>query len=114
MPLPRIRNSCIPRASLILRTGLPADDDRFEFGQIAFEKLGILVVEQFADHGPQDGVAEEFQPFVGGQTVLCSRSMGQGGPKEALVTETVADRGVHRIPRRSTGRDPESIRHPMP
>jgi len=50
-----------------LRAGLPADDDRFDLGQVAFLVVGEALEQLLAGDQPQDRVAEEFQSFVGGQ-----------------------------------------------
>ena len=47
--------------------------------------------EHLADDGPQDGVAEELEPLVGGQPVLGPRGVGQGGLEQRLVGEDIAN-----------------------
>ena len=74
-----------------LRAGLPADDDRFDSRQIAFQILGELPKEQLADDRPQDRVAEEFQALVGGQPMLGPGGMRQRCQQQALILEMIAD-----------------------
>ena len=71
-----------------LGAGLPADDDRLDLRQIAFEILGILVEQQLADDGAQNGVAEKFQPLVRGQPVLAPGGVRQGGRATGICPET--------------------------
>ena len=74
-----------------LGAGQPADDDRFDPRQVAFEVFGILVVENLADHRAQDRIAQEFQAFVRSQAVFGAGGMRQGRQKHALVLKFIAD-----------------------
>ena len=74
-----------------LRARLPADDHRFDFRQVAFEVLRILVKEKLADDGAENRVAEKFQPLVGGQAMLRPRGVRQGRLQEQLVAKLIAD-----------------------
>ena len=49
------------------------------------------MVEQFADHRAEDGVAEELQPLVRGQAVFGPRGVRQGRQQQVLVLELIAD-----------------------
>ena len=74
-----------------LRAGLSADDHRLDLGQVSLEILGILMKEELANHRPENGVAQEFQPLVGGQTVFGAGGVGQGGLQQILVRKTITD-----------------------
>ncbi len=80
-----------PQRLADLCTRLPADDDRLDPRQVAFEVLGVLLEEDLADHRAEDGVAEELQPLVGGQAVFGPRGVRQGRQQQALVLEVIAD-----------------------
>ena len=71
-----------------------ADDDRFDFRQLAFRVLWILVEQPLADDHPQDGVAEELHPLVGRQAVLHARGVREGGFEQPRVVEEIADLGL--------------------
>ena len=90
-PLAQDEELLHPQRLADLGAGLAADDDRLDLRQVPFQILGILVEEHLADHGPEDRVAEELQPFVGGQAVLGPRGVRQRRPQEVLVRELVAD-----------------------
>jgi len=71
-------------------TGIAADDDRLDFGHFAFQILGILQVKLFADHDPQNRVAEKLHPFIGGQPVANARGMFQRIGQKLHVLEPIA------------------------
>ena len=48
-----------------LRTGLAADNDRLDLGEVAFLIIGKALEELFAGDQSQDGVAEELEALVG-------------------------------------------------
>jgi len=74
-----------------LRARLAADDHRLDLRQVPLQVLGKPVVEQVADDGAQDGVAEELETLVGNQAVLRAGSVRQRGPQKVLVAELVVD-----------------------
>ena len=80
-----------PQVLADLGAGLAADDDRLDPRQIAFEILRVLPEEQLADDGAQNGVAKEFQPFVGRQAVFGPRGVRQRGLQQMFVVKSVAD-----------------------
>ena len=67
-----------------LGAGLPADDDRLDLGQVAFQVLGVLDGTASRRRRRQDGVAQKLQPLVGGQPVLGPRGMGQAAASSDL------------------------------
>src|SRR5262249_48320036 len=74
-----------------LGTGLPADKDRLDAREVAFQVVGIAAKEDFADHRAQDRVAQEFQPLVGGETMLGPRGMRQGRFQQCQIAKSITD-----------------------
>ena len=66
--------------------------DRLDLGQVAFLVVGKAQVELFTRHQAEDGVAEEFQAFVGGEAGVGAGGVGQGGAEQFGLAEMVADR----------------------
>ncbi len=73
--------------------GAAGDDGGFEFGEVAFEVLGVELVEVVADDHAEDGVAEEFEPFIGVATVIGDGGVGEGFGEELVAKEAVAEDG---------------------
>ena len=91
IPLPRIRNSCIPRLSLILAQVWRLTTIDLIRVRSPSKYCGKLPKEQFADDCPQDRIAEKFQAFVGSQAVLRPRGMRQRSLEQSLVRKRIAD-----------------------
>ena len=72
-----------------LRAGLPADDDRLELGQIAFELVGKLRKQLFADHEPENRVAQELQPLVRRQAMIGAGRVRQGRFEQLEIAELI-------------------------
>ncbi len=79
-----------PQLGTQLRTRLPADNHGLDAGQVPLQIIGVLLVQHFADHPPQDGVSQELQPFVGRQPMVGPGGVGEGGPQQFFVLEFVS------------------------
>ena len=71
-----------PKRLADLRARLPADDDRLELRQVAFELLGKLLEQLLADDQAEDRVAEKLQPLVRRQPMI-----GPGGVRQRRVQQ---------------------------
>ena len=74
-----------------LRARLPADDDRLELRQVAFQLIGKLLEQLLADDQAQDRVAEKLQPLVRRQPVVGARGVGQRRVEQLRIAEPIAE-----------------------
>jgi len=88
-PLAQTQQFGEPQLVADARTDLARDDRAFDLGHLALQILGELVVEVFAGHGAEDGVAEKFHPFVGAQAVGRRGGVRQGLGQQAGILKTV-------------------------
>ena len=103
-----------PQRLADLSARLPADDDRFDLGQIAFEIVRVLHVEQLADDRAQDRVAEKFETLIGRQPVLSTGGMRQGRDEQRFVAKFVTNAAFATLQLRELGlghRRADSRRH---
>ena len=52
------------------REGPGADDGGTALGQVPFGQRGVVTVQRVGDREPQNGVAQELEPFVGGNAAV--------------------------------------------
>ncbi len=58
------------KASADARQGARADHGGPALGQVPLGQVGVVPVQGVSDGEPQDGVAQEFQPLVGGDAAV--------------------------------------------
>ena len=90
-PLAENQKFVEPQRLADLGAGLPADHDRLDLGQLPFEQIRVIVIENLADDGPENGVAEKLQPLVRRQPMLGPRGVRYGRQQERNIAKTVVN-----------------------
>ena len=67
------------------------DGDVSDLGQVTFEIVGILEIEELADDRAQDGVAEKLESLVTSEPMVGPRRMRQGGHEQGLVLKLITN-----------------------
>src|SRR5689334_744248 len=73
-------------------TRTPANDSGFDLRQVPFLVIGETLEQLFTHHHAEDGITQELESLIRGESRVRTGSMSQGRPQELALTEAVLDR----------------------